>query len=481
MVLRHGEEVRAGRSAVDASVEVVRTMWLPCFVTTFTTAVGFAALVAAESPALRAFGAVAAAASMLGYLVTVTFVPAALPFFPAGASNVRSGPDPLDRALVALAQRVGARPHLTIIVGLTIGLVAVLVARHVDVESRLLDQFARGTTIERTSNTLESQLDGFRTIDIGLFGGVGTFRTAQGIGLLDELTAVARDRADVLRVSSVAALTHEALVLLADDPTAREDPLRSDQEAAALVDLIRAEDPEVVRRWLTADGAATRIEIRVRDSGASRTLALVEDLRQVVRTAAHRRGVDVDVRVGGEAYAASRGLERITRALGGLVAAVVTIFVVMALLFRSARLGLLAIPPNAVPLLATLAYMVMRGIALHASTVIVFTVTVGLAVDGTTHVVSRFREELELGGSRHDVLRRTVLGSGRAVLLSSLTLLVGYVVLLTSRFEPIRLFGELSLVSIAGATVSQTFLLPAMLAVWGAPRRSARDEATASS
>jgi predicted RND superfamily exporter protein len=160
------------------------------------------------------------------------------------------------------------------------------------------------------------------------------------------------------------------------------------------------------------------------------------------------------------------------------MAAVVTIFVVMALLFRSVRLGLLAIPPNALPLLATLAYMVMRGIALHASTVIVFTVTVGLAVDGSTHVVSRFREELALGGSRREVLRRTVLGSGRAVLLSSVTLLVGYVVLLTSRFEPVRLFGELSLVSIAGATVSQTLLLPAMLAVWGAPRRPAQGEAT---
>jgi predicted RND superfamily exporter protein len=57
--------------------------------------------------------------------------------------------------------------------------------------------------------------------------------------------------------------------------------------------------------------------------------------------------------------------------------------------------------------------------------------------------------------------------------------MVGYVVLLTSRFEPVRLFGELSLVSIAGATISQTLLLPAMLAVWGSPRRPAGAEVTA--
>jgi predicted RND superfamily exporter protein len=163
----------------------------------------------------------------------------------------------------------------------------------------------------------------------------------------------------------------------------------------------------------------------------------------------------------------------------------------MALLFRSLRLGLLAVPPNAIPLALTLAYMVARGIALHAATVIVFTVTLGLAVDGTTHVVSRFREELELAEpkvDRAEILRRTVRGSGRAVLLSSLTLMVGYVVLLTSRFEPVRLFGELSLVAIAGATVSQTVFLPALLAVWGMPRvarqierRPSNDEVKAAS
>jgi predicted RND superfamily exporter protein len=479
MVLRHGEEVRAGRDTVEAAIEAVKTMWLPCFVTTFTTAVGFAALMVAESSALRVFGGLAAAASMLGYVVTVTFVPAALPFFGAPVRAAPGEADALDRALLTLAERVGARPYLTIGVGAVVALVAVTVAQHVEVESRLLDQFARGTTIARTSETLESELDGFRTVELGLFAAPGTFGSARGLGLLDAVTRDANRRDDVLRASSVAELAHEALVLLANDPSARGEDVRGDEEAAALLALLRVEDAEGMQRWVADDGSAARVEIRVRDSGAARTLVLVDALRSVAMREAERRGIDLDVGVGGEAYAASRGLERITRALGGLVAAVVTIFVVMVLLFRSLRLGLLAIPPNAVPLLVTLAYMVLRGIALHAATVIVFTVTVGLAVDGTTHVVSRFREELENGGSRNDVLRRTVLGSGRAVLLSSVTLMVGYVVLLTSRFEPVRLFGELSLVSIAGATISQTLLLPAMLAVWGSPRRPAGAEVTA--
>lgn len=473
MVLRHQEELRSGRSAVDAAVEVVRTMWLPCFVTTFTTAVGFAALMFAESSALQTFGAIAASASMLGYVVTVSFVPAALPFFRVKRSAER-GPDALDRTLVELADRVAARPFLTIALGLALGAGASWMARGVEVETRLLDQFARGTTIAETCATLEAELDGFRTIELGLFAEPGTFQTVRGLGLLEAIATEARHHDDVLRASSVSDVAHEALALLAANPEARTSPFRTDEGAAALVGLLQEEDPVGLGRLVRQDASAARIEIRVRDSGAARTLALIEVLRAAAAREASEHGVAVELRVGGEAYAASRGLERITRSLGGLSAAVVTIFIVMALLFRSVRLGLLAIPPNALPLLVTLAYMTMRGIPLHASTVIVFTVTVGLAVDGSTHVVSRFREELVAGGDRQEILRRTVLGSGRAVLLSSVTLLVGYVVLLTSRFEPVRLFGELSLVAIAGATVSQTLLLPAMLALWGAPRADKR-------
>lgn len=69
---------------------------------------------------------------------------------------------------------------------------------------------------------------------------------------------------------------------------------------------------------------------------------------------------------------------------------------------------------------------------------------------------------------------RTMQTSGRGVVLSSLTLLLGYGALLFSRFEPVRLFGELSGVAIGLALLAQLVLLPMMLARWAMPRREAR-------
>lgn len=477
MVVRYRDELAGTTDRIAAATATLRHMWLPCFVTTFTTAIGFAALIGSESEALRRFGIVASLATMVGYLVTVLFVPAALPSFGPGTvrGGVSSSARSLEAVLVRVADAVSLRPWASIGGALAFGLIALGVARNVEVESRLLDQFARGSEVARTSAVLEADLDGFRALDLVLEGPPGTFRSTAGMEILERVSSAARESPAVLRVTTAADWAREALARIAGDAAVSEGPFTSSEQVAALLALVARADTALLARFVTVDGGAARIELRVSDVGASRTLALVERLRRVASG-----GPVTRVLVGGEAYAASRGLERIVSALGGLAAAIFTIFLVMTLLFRSLRLGLLSIPPNVLPLLATLAYMVLRGIALHAATVIVFTVTVGLSVDGTTHVVSRFREELENaereGLGRAEVLRRTVAGSGRAVLLSSLTLIVGYAALLSSSFEPVRLFGELSAISIVGATISQTIFLPALLSVWGMPRGRAQIE-----
>jgi predicted RND superfamily exporter protein len=479
MVVRYREERALGLDPLEAAAETLRSMWLACFVTTFTTAVGFGALVLQESEGLRRFGLVAAIASMVTYAVTVLFVPAWLPAFEsrggvAAPGARRSGP--LDEGLLAVGRAMARRPWSAIAVSTVLTLGSAWVARGLVVESRLLDQFARSSEVARSSLVLEEELDGFRGFELVLEGQAGLFRTVRGMDVLDAVAARARAHEGVLRVTTAADWARDADSRLGGEASAARGGFVSDAQVGALLGLVAHGNEPALRRYVTADGAAARVEIRLRDHGATRTLALVEELGEVARA----EDPGLEVLPAGEAYVSSRGLERIVGSLGSLAAAVVTIFVVMALLFRSVRLGLLAIPPNALPLLLTLAYMVWRGIALHAATVIVFTVTVGLAVDGTTHVVARYREELDKGGTREEVLLRTVAGSGRPVLLSSLTLVVGYLVLLASSFEPVRLFGELSAVAIAASTVSQTFLLPALLAV-AAPRPVAQRERRPSS
>jgi hypothetical protein len=137
----------------------------------------------------------------------------------------------------------------------------------------------------------------------------------------------------------------------------------------------------------------------------------------------------------------------------------------MALILRSVRLGLISIPPNLLPLVATLGYLRLRGIPLSPATVIIFSISIGLAVDGTIHVLARFREELAGGAGRDDALVRAVRGTAKAVVVSYMSLIVGFTVFQLSSFVPIRQFGELVSVTVGICMVSTLVVLPALLSV----------------
>jgi hypothetical protein len=473
MVLRWEEEVRAGADRTQAAVRTLETMWLACFVTTFTTAAGFGALMLQETAILRKFGLIAALASMLAYVVTVLFVPALLPSFrPSRAQASEASGGALERAVTRMAAATSARWRVTLGVSTLLLAGSLWMARDVVVDSTLMDQFARDSDVARTTGVLEAGLDGVRSVDIGLRAPEGTFATPEGIARLDELAGWLRAQPGVLRVTSGADWLAEVRALLVGDPELRDARWRGREELAGYRALLAAtasaERGDPLARFLSRDGAAARLEVRLADRGASRILAMLG----AFETRARER---FEVTFSGEAYDASRGLDRIVSSLGSLGAAVALIFAVMTLLFRSLRLGLLSVPPNALPLAMTLAYMTLRGIPLNAATVIVFTVTLGLAVDGATHVIARFREEALPGRDAREIVLRTVASSGRGVIVASATLLLGYGALLFSAFEPVRLFGELSFVAIFGSLLAQLVLLPALLATFALPRARAAD------
>lgn len=473
LVLRYRDEREGGK--VERAVAASRTlalMWRPCLVTALTTAIGFAALVFDGNAILVRFGLIAATGTMISYAVTVTFMPASLPLFDGVAAREDAGgqvKERLDRFVLWVTRITARRPWGVIGCSAVLFAGSLIVSRGVVVDSRLLDQFDPDSEVAEVTRVLERELDGVRGLSIGLERDAAYFWSPQGIAELEQLSAWLRAEPAVLRVTSHADWLHEAWSLITGEARAREEAFRSPMQARALHSLIAAGEDDPLSRFVTEDGARARIEVRLRDEGASRILDLLERFEQRARALGA-----ANVTFSGEAWDASRGLSRMMDSLGGLASAIVMIFVVMTFLFRSLRLGLLSIPPNALPLVMTLAYMALRDIPLHAGTIIAFTVTVGLAVDGATHVIARFREESERGAAVEETLARAMVMSGRGVVLSTATLLVGYGALLLSAFEPVRLFGELSAVAMGGALIAQLVLLPALLVV-GA-KRSRRAE-----
>jgi predicted RND superfamily exporter protein len=147
------------------------------------------------------------------------------------------------------------------------------------------------------------------------------------------------------------------------------------------------------------------------------------------------------------------------------------IFLIIGLLFRSLRVGLIAALPNTTPLLLTLGYMGWRGYDMNAGNVIVFTISLGIAVDDTIHLLYRFREEHHTQPNVVQATRSALAGTGPAIVLTSLLIVGGLAVLLFSQFVPTRRFAELLIVTMGGALVGDLLLLPACLVLFSAKQK----------
>ena len=118
----------------------------------------------------------------------------------------------------------------------------------------------------------------------------------------------------------------------------------------------------------------------------------------------------------------------------------------------------------------TLGYMNLRGYELTAGNVIVFAISLGIAVDDTIHFLARYRDQRKLLSSEQAV-QEALSSSGRAIVLTSVLVVSGLSILVFSDFVPTRRFAELTAVTMCAALPGDVILLPALLKLFGGSRK----------
>ena len=476
LVQRYRDEVGSDETSSDEDVRkaagqrTVKAIAIAVLLTSSTTAVGLASLIVSKTVMLRHFGVTSGLGVMISYVVIITFMPAILTWVdPPKRDEIRRERNSMfTNVTSSLVSRLlhGRWAILLGTVLFTLG--AGYIASQITVDHALLDQFDETDPVYTTTILIEEKLSGVRPLEVVLSSTEDEhFLDPQIIEKIQEIRNWAALRPEVIRTLSYGDILRESYALLADDPTVRSERLKSAKQVKGLVTMMSQRKPSPLSEWLTEDGRRARIQLKLRDVGAQATMRFLDDLEKVIDS---EIGEDQTVSVSftGEAYTGSRGQAAVVNdLLGSLLVAIVVIFLLLAFFFRSIRLGLLSIPPNLIPLVATMAYMVWREIPLNVSTVIIFSISLGLAVNGTIHVLARFREEIRRGLGREAALVRAAKGTGRAIVISCVTLMAGFGVLLVSSFVPVRSFGELIAVTIAGCLVATLIVLPPLLRVAG--------------
>ena len=126
-------------------------------------------------------------------------------------------------------------------------------------------------------------------------------------------------------------------------------------------------------------------------------------------------------------------------------------------------LTLIGIVPNLLAAGSILGLMGLVGIPLDLMTITIAAIAIGIAVDDTIHLVSRYRYEFSQCGDYAEALRRALQDGGRALLITSVALVSGFLVLTASALDSQATYGILLASTIVTALIADFLLMPALV------------------
>lgn len=136
----------------------------------------------------------------------------------------------------------------------------------------------------------------------------------------------------------------------------------------------------------------------------------------------------------------------------------------MLFLFRSVKIVLCSLIPNIIPLIITAGVMGWMGIALRPSTVLVFSVALGIVIDVTIRFLINYKQELpHYNGKVANTLVATIKHTGISIIYTSLVLIAGFVIFCFSSFGGTNALGWLTSLTLIVGTVTNLLLLPVLI------------------
>lgn len=456
------------RTRQDAIVRALRIVALPCLFTSVTTAVGFASLMANQIKPVRVFGLYAAIGVMLALVATMILLPAGLSLGGRrGTRRVVRASKPW-RLLARLDQLVQRWPKIVLAVSGAFSLALAAGVVFINVETNMLRLFEPSAPVVRHSLEIEQVYGGSAPLDIVLdtgrdSGALDPAFLVSLIGLQDRLEAIP----GISRGISLGDLVQDLHQAMAGDQIVSELP-NSD---LAVEQLLLLPDPDMLDLIVDSRRRTTRITTRFAGAGMGLKQARVL-LGEVEAAAADMAsGSDTNVRLTGSSVLFvnldSYLVQGQIRSLGIVL---VLVLVIMSGLFRSVRMGLLAMIPNVLPIAMMLGMMGWLGMPLDALSVMIGCFAIGIGVDDTIHYLVHLRRELAGENDLRGAMTRTITAVGRPIVFTSVVLTLGLWSFAASDFVGTRNFGLLSGFTVVVALVADLLVLPATILVLGVPR-----------
>jgi predicted RND superfamily exporter protein len=216
---------------------------------------------------------------------------------------------------------------------------------------------------------------------------------------------------------------------------------------------------KLVSSFMDTARQQARISVSMKDVGSAR-LPFILDSVQRKANALFPDTAKYKVLLTGSSVTFLEGTSYI---ISGLKESFLLIALCMLYLFKSWRILLCSLLPNVIPLVITAGVMGWAGIALKPSTVLIFSVALGIAIDITIRFLVNFKQQLKKDTDPKSTVVETIHSTGLSIIYTSIVLVAGFVIFCFSGFGGTKALGWLTSLTLVTATIANLVLLPALI------------------
>lgn len=455
--------MRDGMEKGEALVEAVRINFMPVTITSLTTIVGFLSLNFSDSPPYWHLGNITAVGIAAAWLYSLTLLPATLSLLPFSVKQKENG-DWSQRAMGRLADFVIRRYKVLFV---TMGLASVALISFIPTLT-FNDQW-----VEYFDDRIEFRVDSDEALNhFGLYpieysipaNGPGGVSEPEYLAHLEALTDFMRAQPHVTHVYSLSDIMKRLNKNMhGDDQGFYRTPNDRDLSAQYLLlyELSLPYGLDLNDR-INIDKSATRVTATVEQTTSAETKAffnnvdawMKDNLPEYMQAKPTSAAVMFT-------YISERNMQNM---IVGTIIAIAAIAVIMMFALQSAKLGILSLVPNGLPILTTFGAWALLVGEVGFSVATVASISLGIVVDDTVHFMSKYvraRDEKLL--TVEDSIRYAFKNVGVAIVVNTIILAAGFLVMTTSAFKMNVDLGLMTILSIAGALILDFLFLPALL------------------
>ena len=444
---------------ISSSLELLMT---PVFLSGLTTLIGFLSLQSHVLPPARELGILVSFGIIIAFLLSMTFLPAALKILPFPAHLQKtSGTGRFDRIL----QRWGeffVRHNIGFL--LIVGLLVIGIAtgiKSIRVDTNPVYFWDENSEIRQSNHFIDQEFGGSSQLSILSKGDI---KSPEFLRKMELLSDYLKTKEPVTQVSSIVdqlKLMNQAFH--GDSLEYKAIPESSEEIAQFLLLYSLTGNPDDMDRFVDYDYKQAQLLARVVETGSSTSYDLYLDIRDYIRKTFDRG--DFPSVTGMTAFVGVLADMVVRGQIRSLIISIALVCLATALIFRSPLAGILSIIPLSGAILVIFGLMGYLKISLDMATVMLSSIMIGVGIDYTIHFLYRCRLETRSGKTLEEAVPTTIQTAGKGILYNGLSVVIGFSVLLVSGFLPIYFFGFLIVFSIVACLLGALTVMPAILII----------------